>query len=124
SEPSATIRAGERDRITGVLVMMLHSLAVAALMVTGSGVVCAQSVYLYVAPGASVYVTPTPNGYGAPTVYEGAYPGPYAPPAPIVAASMREGGAAAGPGAIWPVAGGRTLDVLVRRVRLGRPECE
>jgi len=28
----------------------------------GSGVACAQSVYLYVAPGASVYVTPTPNG--------------------------------------------------------------
>ena len=63
--------------------MMLRSLAVAALTVAGSGVACAQSVYLYVAPGASVYVTPTPNGYynGAPTVYEGAYPGP-----PIVAA--------------------------------------
>jgi hypothetical protein len=63
---------------------------VAALTVAGSGVACAQSVYLYVAPGASVYVTPTPNGYynGAPTVYEGAYPGPYAPPAPIVAAPL------------------------------------
>jgi hypothetical protein len=70
--------------------MMLRSLAVAALTVGGSGVACAQSVYLYVAPGASVYVTPTPNGYynGAPTVYEGAYPGPYAPPAPIVAAPL------------------------------------
>jgi len=70
--------------------MMLRSLAVAALTVAGSGVACAQSVYLYVAPGASVYVTPTPNGYfsGAPTVYEGAYPGPYAPPAPIVAAPL------------------------------------
>jgi hypothetical protein len=70
--------------------MMLRSLAVAALTVAGSGVACAQSVYLYVAPGASVYVTPTPNGYynGAPTVYEGPYPGPYAPPAPIVAAPL------------------------------------
>ena len=63
--------------------MMLRSLAVAALTLAGSGVACAQSVYLYVAPGASVYVTPTPNGYynGAPTVYQGPYPGPYAPPA-------------------------------------------
>jgi len=70
--------------------MMLRSLAVAALTVAASGVACAQSVYLYVAPGASVYVTPTPNGYfnGAPTVYEGAYPGSYAPPAPIVAAPL------------------------------------
>jgi hypothetical protein len=66
--------------------MMLRSLAVAALTVAGSGVACAQSVYLYVAPGASVYVTPTPNGYfnGAPTVYEGAY----ALPVPIVAAPL------------------------------------
>ena len=70
--------------------MMLRSLAVAALTVAASGVACAQSVYLYFAPGASVYVTPTPNGYfnGAPTVYEGAYPGSYAPPAPIVAAPL------------------------------------
>ena len=67
--------------------MMLRSLAVAALTLAGSGVACAQSVYLYVAPGASVYVTPTPNGYynGAPTVYPGPYPGPYAPPAPAAA---------------------------------------
>jgi len=67
--------------------MMLRSLAVAALTLAGSGVACAQSVYLYVAPGASVYVTPTPNGYynGAPTVYQGPYPGPYAPPAPAAA---------------------------------------
>jgi hypothetical protein len=42
--------------------MMLRSLAVAALTLAGSGVACAQSVYLYVAPSASVYVTPTPNG--------------------------------------------------------------
>ena len=70
--------------------MMLRSLAVAALTLAGSGVACAQSVYLYVAPGASVYVTPTPNGYynGAPTVYPGPYPGPFAPPAPVVAAPL------------------------------------
>ena len=69
--------------------MMLRSLAAAALTLAGSGVACAQSVYLYVAPGASVYVTPTPNGpyyNGAPAVYPGPYPGPYAPPAPVVAA--------------------------------------
>jgi hypothetical protein len=70
--------------------MMLRSLTVAALTLAGSGVACAQSVYLYVAPSASVYVTPTPNGYynGAATVYEGPYPGPYAPPAPVVAAPL------------------------------------
>jgi hypothetical protein len=75
----------------GVLVMMLRSLAVAALTLAGSGIACAQSVYLYVAPGASVYVTPTPNGpyyNGAPAVYPGPYPGPYAPPAPVVAAPV------------------------------------
>jgi hypothetical protein len=74
----------------GVLVMMLRSLAVAALTLAASGVACAQSVYLYVAPGASVYVTPTPNGpyyNGAPAVYPGTYPGPYAPP-PVVAAPL------------------------------------
>jgi hypothetical protein len=73
----------------GVLVMMLRSLTVAALTLAGSGIACAQSVYLYVAPGASVYVSPTPNGAyynGAPAVYPGFYPqGPYAPP-PAVAA--------------------------------------
>jgi len=37
--------------------MMLRSLAIAALTLAGSGIACAQSVYLYVAPGASVYVT-------------------------------------------------------------------
>jgi hypothetical protein len=71
--------------------MMFRSLAVAALTLAGSGVACAQSVYLYVAPGASVYVTPTPNGpyyNGAPTVYQGPYPGPYAPAAPVVAAPV------------------------------------
>jgi|SoiMethySBSTD1v2_1073268.scaffolds.fasta_scaffold614528_1 hypothetical protein len=66
--------------------MMLRSLAVAALTLAGSGIACAQSVYLHVAPGATVYVTPAPNGpyyngNGAPAVY----PGPYAPPAPVVA---------------------------------------
>jgi hypothetical protein len=69
--------------------MMLRPLAVAALTLAGSGVACAQSVYLYVAPGASVYVTPTPNGpyyNGAPAVYPGPYPGPYAPRGPVVAA--------------------------------------
>ena len=69
--------------------MILRSLAVAALTLAGAGVACAQSVYLYVAPGASVYVTPTPNGpyyNGAPAVYPGPYPGPYAPPAAIVPA--------------------------------------
>ena len=52
-----------------------------------AGVACAQSVYLYVAPGASVYVTPTLNGYynGSPTA---GYRGPYAPPAPVVAAPL------------------------------------
>jgi hypothetical protein len=68
--------------------MMLRSLAVAALILAGSGVASAQSVYLYVAPGASVYVTPTPNGpyyNGAPAVYSGAYAGAYAPSAAIIA---------------------------------------
>lgn len=68
--------------------MMLRSLAVAALILAGSGAACAQSVYLYVAPGASVYVTPTPNGpyyNGAPAVYPAPYPAPYLPPAAIVA---------------------------------------
>ena len=72
--------------------MMLRSFAVAALVLAGSGFACAQSVYLYVAPGASVYVTPMPNGSyynGAPAVYSEPYPEPYAPvvaaplPAPI-----------------------------------------
>jgi len=67
--------------------MMRCFLVVAALTLAGSGIACAQSVYLYVAPGASVYVTPTPNGpYGAPAVYPGAYGGPYAPLAPVIAA--------------------------------------
>src|SRR5690242_18990396 len=48
-QPSATIPLGERDRVMGVLVMMFRSLAVAALTLAGSGVACAQSVYLYVA---------------------------------------------------------------------------
>lgn len=61
---------------------MIRSLAVAALTLAGLGVACAQSVYLYLAPGASVYVTPTPNGpyyNGAPAVYPAPYPGPYPP---------------------------------------------
>jgi hypothetical protein len=66
--------------------MMLRFLAVAAFTLAGSAVACAQSVYLYVAPGASVYVTPAPNGpYYNGAVYPGPYPGPYAPPAAIVA---------------------------------------
>ena len=68
--------------------MMLRPLAVAALILAGASVASAQSVYLYVAPGASVYVTPTPNGpdyNGAPAVYPGTYPGSYAP-APVVVA--------------------------------------
>jgi hypothetical protein len=68
--------------------MMLRPLAVAALALAGSSVACAQSVYLYVAPGASVYVTPTPNSpyyNGAPGVHPGPYPGPYAPPASVYA---------------------------------------
>ena len=69
--------------------MMLRSLAVAALTLAGSGIACAQSVYLYVAPGASVYVAPTPNGAyynGAPAVYPGVYPpGAYGPPPPVAA---------------------------------------
>ena len=99
--------------------MMLRSLAVAALTLAGSGVACAQSVYLYVAPGASVYVTPTPNGpyyNGAPAVYPGPYPEPYAPPAPVVAAPLSPSypaevpglrGARARPWAgVWRAAGG------------------
>lgn len=65
--------------------MMLRSLAVAALTLAGSGVSFAQSVYLYVAPGASVYVVPTPHAQyydGAPAIY----PGTYASPPPVVAA--------------------------------------
>src|SRR5262249_38533596 len=71
----------------GVLVMMLRSLTVAALTLAGSGIACAQSVYLYVAPGASVYVAPTPNGAyynGAPAVYPGVY-GACGPPPPVAA---------------------------------------
>ena len=71
--------------------MMRRSLAVAALTLAGSGIACAQSVYLYVAPGASVYVSPTPNGVyynQAPAVYPEVYPqGPYAPP-PVVGAPL------------------------------------
>ena len=71
--------------------MMLRSLAAAAITLAGSGIACAQSVYLYVAPGASVYIAPTPNGAyynGAPAVYPGFYPqGPYVPP-PVVAAPL------------------------------------
>ena len=68
--------------------MMFRSLAVAALTLAGSGVACAQSVSIYVSPGATVYVTPSPNGYynGAPAVYPGPYGGPYAPLAPVIAA--------------------------------------
>jgi hypothetical protein len=68
--------------------MMLRSLAVAAFVLADSGVAFAQSVSIYVAPGASVVVMPMPNGpyyNGAPAVYPAPYPGPYAPPAPIVA---------------------------------------
>lgn len=68
--------------------MMLRSLSVAAFVLAGSGIACAQSVSIYVAPGASVLVTPMPNGpyyNGAPAVYPAPYPGPYAPPAPIAA---------------------------------------
>lgn len=68
--------------------MMLRPLAVAALTLAGSSVACAQAVYLYVAPGASVYVTPTPNGpyyNGAPAVYPGTYPGSYVPPGAVYA---------------------------------------
>ena len=71
--------------------MMLRSLAVAALTLAGSGVACAQSVYLYVAPGASVYVAPILNGpyyNGAPAVYPAPYAEPYAQPAPVVAAPL------------------------------------
>jgi hypothetical protein len=69
--------------------MMLRPLViVAALTFAGSGLACAQSVYLYIAPGASVYVTPAPNGpyYNhAPAVYPAPYPGAYAPPASVYA---------------------------------------
>ena len=66
--------------------MMLRPLAFAALTLAGASVANAQSVYLYVAPGASVYVTPNgPDYNGAPAVYPGTYPGSYAP-APVVVA--------------------------------------
>jgi hypothetical protein len=60
-QPSETIAVGD-GACMGVLVMMRRFLAVAALTLACSGIACAQSVYLYVAPGASVYVSPTPNG--------------------------------------------------------------
>jgi hypothetical protein len=63
--------------------MMLRFLAVAALSLASSGVACAQSVYLYVASGASVYVT---YYNGAPAAHQGPYPGPYAPAAAVIAA--------------------------------------
>jgi hypothetical protein len=78
----ATIDGGD-GACMGVLVMMLRALTVAALTLAGSGIACAQSIYLYVAPGASVYVAPAPNGAysSAPAVYPGAYlPGAYGPP--------------------------------------------
>ena len=63
---------------------------VAALTLAGASVANAQSVYLYVAPGASVYVTPNgPDYNGAPAVYPGTYPGSYAP-APVVVAPAPE----------------------------------
>jgi len=66
---------------------MRCSFAIAALTFAGSGIACAQSVYLYVAPGASVYVSSTPNG----AYYNGAaavHPqGAYGPP-PVVAAPV------------------------------------
>ena len=68
--------------------LAVAALAVAALTLAGSGVACAQSVYLYVAPGASVYVTPPPHDpyyNGAPAVHPGSYPGLYAPPASVYA---------------------------------------
>jgi hypothetical protein len=68
--------------------MIVRSLAVAAFVLAGSSIACAQSVYVYVAPGASVHVTPMPNGpyyNGGPAVYPAPYPGSYAPPAPVVA---------------------------------------
>ena len=70
--------------------MMLRPLAIAALTLAGASVASAQSVYLYVAPGASVYVTPNgPDYNGAPAVYPGTYPGSYAP-APVVVAPAPE----------------------------------
>ena len=99
--------------------MMLRSLAVAALTVAGLGVAYAQSVYLYVAPGASVYVTPTPNGpyyNGAPAVYPGPYPGPYAPP--VVAAPLSPYGA----GYDAPLAAyGAAPGVVQRRIYVEEP---
>jgi hypothetical protein len=67
--------------------MMRRSLAIAAITFAGSSIACAQSVYLYVAPGASVYVSSMPNGAyynGAPAVHP---QGAYGPP-PVVAAPV------------------------------------
>ena len=79
--------------------MMLRplALAVAALTLAGASVANAQSVYLYVAPGASVYVTPNgPDYNGAPAVYPGTYPGSYAPAPVVVAPAPAPRGRAAG----------------------------
>ena len=65
--------------------MMYRSLAIVALTLASSGPAFAQSIYLYVAPGATVYVgTPTNDVYGAPPV--GYVPGGsvYGAPGPII----------------------------------------
>ena len=67
--------------------MMYRSLAIVALTLASSGPAFAQSIYLYVAPGATVYVgTPTNDVYGAPPV--GYVPGGsvYGAPGPIIGA--------------------------------------
>jgi hypothetical protein len=67
--------------------MLCRSLAVAALTLASSGAALAQSIYLYVAPGASVFVSAPGNDlYGAPAAaYGGAvYGAPIAAPLPAL----------------------------------------
>ena len=67
---------------------MLRLLAVAALIPLAQVLPARSRSTSMLPPGASVYVTPTPNGpdyNGAPAVYPGTYPGSHAP-APVVVA--------------------------------------
>jgi hypothetical protein len=69
--------------------MLYRSLAAAALTLAGTGAALAQTVYLYVAPGASVYVTPPANGiYGAPPAAYVPGGAVYGAPGPVVATPL------------------------------------
>jgi hypothetical protein len=69
--------------------MMYRSLAIVALTLASSGPALAQSIYLYVAPGASVYVgAPTNDVYGAPPVAYVPGGAVYGAPGPVIAAPL------------------------------------